>query len=180
MSDAGSIRPSRDDFRALARDHTVVPVWRDVLADLETPVSAFVKLVGADARGTPGFLLESVEHGQRWGRFSFLGRDPACTMVVRGRRVEVDGVLPAEVPRDQGALVALEALLALHRSPQIPELPPFHGGVVGYLGYDVVREVEHLPSIPTDDRGLPDAVLSLTANTAVGRCGRASNCCICT
>jgi anthranilate synthase component 1 len=164
MSDAGSVRPSRDDFRALARDHTVVPVWREVLADLETPVSAFVKLVGAEADGTPGFLLESVEHGQRWGRFSFLGRDPAATLVVRGRRVEVDGVLPPAVPRDQGALAALEALLALHRSPQIPELPPFHGGVVGYLGYDVVREIEHLPSIPTDDRGLPDAVLSLTGH----------------
>ncbi len=164
MADPGAIRPSREDFRALARDHTVVPVWREVLADLETPVSAFVKLVGAEADGAPGFLLESVEHGQRWGRFSFLGRDPACTMVVRGRQVEVDGVLPAEVPRDQGALAALEALLALHRAPQIPELPPFHGGVVGYLGYDVVREVEHLPSVPTDDRGLPDAVLSLTGH----------------
>jgi len=164
MGDVGSVRPSREDFRALARDHTVVPVWREVLADLETPVSAFVKLVGAEADGTPGFLLESVEHGQRWGRFSFLGRDPAATMVVRGRQVDVDGVLPPEVPRDQGALAALEALLALHRSPQIPELPPFHGGVVGYLGYDVVREIEHLPSIPTDDRGLPDAVLSLTGH----------------
>ena len=164
MSDAGSVRPSRDDFRALARDHTVVPVWREVLADLETPVSAFVKLVGAEADGTPGFLLESVEHGQRWGRFSFLGRDPAATLVVRGRHVEVDGVVPPAVPRDRGALAALEALLALHRSPQIPELPPFHGGVVGYLGYDVVREIEHLPSIPTDDRGLPDAVLSLTGH----------------
>ncbi|MCJ7672872.1 MAG: anthranilate synthase component I, partial [Acidimicrobiia bacterium] len=126
MGDPASVRPSRDDFRSLARDHTVVPVWREVLADLETPVSAFVKLVGADADGTPGFLLESVEHGQRWGRFSFLGRDPACTMVVRGRQVEVDGVLPPEVPRDRGALAALEALLALHRSPQIPERPPFH------------------------------------------------------
>ena len=85
MSDSGSVRPSRDDFRALARDHTVVPVWREVLADLETPVSAFVKLVGAEADGTPGFLLESVEHGQRWGRFTFLGRDPAATLVEIGR-----------------------------------------------------------------------------------------------
>jgi anthranilate synthase component 1 len=161
---AGAVRPSRDDFRALARDHTVVPVWREVLADLETPVSAFMKLVGAAADGPPGFLLESVEHAERWGRFSFLGRDPACTLVVRGRRVAVDGELPAGVPRDQGALAAVEALLACHRAPTIPDLPPFHGGIVGYLGYDVVREIEHLPDVPHDDLGLPDAVLSVTGH----------------
>lgn len=164
MTGLDTVRPSRDDFRALARDHTVVPVWREVLADLETPVSAFVKLVGAAADGPPGFLLESVERAERWGRFSFLGRDPACTLVVRGLDVEVDGELPAEVPRDRGALAALEALLALHRAPKIPELPPFHGGVVGYLGYDVVREIERLPDVPHDDLGLPDAVLSLTGH----------------
>jgi anthranilate synthase component I len=164
MSSPGPVRPTREEFRALARDHTVVPVWREVLADLETPVSAFVKLVGADARGRPGFLLESVEHAERWGRFSFLGRDPACTLVVRGRNVEVDGPLPDAVPRDRGALAALEALLDLHRAPSIPELPPFHGGVVGYLGYDVVREIERLPNVPPDDLELPDAVLSLTGH----------------
>ena len=161
---AGGVRPTRDEFHALARDHTVVPVWREVLADLETPVSAFVKLVGADANGAPGFLLESVERAERWGRFSFLGRDPACTLVVHGRRVEVEGDLPPEVPRDDGALAALEALLRRHRAPVIPELPPFHGGVVGYLGYDVVREIERLPNVPHDDAGLPDAVLSLTGH----------------
>jgi anthranilate synthase component 1 len=164
VSATDAARPSRDEFRTLARDHTVVPVWREVLADLETPVSAFVKLVGADANGPPGFLLESVERAERWGRFSFLGRDPACTLVVRGRHVEVDGELPPEVPRDAGALAALEALLARHRAPVIPDLPPFHGGVVGYLGYDVVREIEHLPDVPHDDAGLPDAVLSLTGH----------------
>jgi anthranilate synthase component I len=164
VTSPGPVRPTRDEFRSLARDHTVVPVWREVLADLETPVSAFVKLVGADAAGPRGFLLESVEHAERWGRFSFLGRDPACTLVVRGRRVEVDGVLPDTVPRDAGALAALEALLAVHRAPQIPDLPPFHGGVVGYLGYDVVREIERLPDIPHDDQVLPDAVLSLTGH----------------
>jgi anthranilate synthase component 1 len=148
----------------MARDHSVVPVWREVLADLETPVSAFMKLVGAEREGAPGFLLESVEHAERWGRFSFLGRDPACTLVVRGRHVAVDGVLPDAVPRDSGALAALEALLAVHRAPQIPDLPPFHGGVVGYLGYDVVREIERLPDGPEDDLGLPDAVLSLTGH----------------
>ncbi len=164
MSAGGPLRPSRDEFRALARDHTVVPVWREVLADLETPVSAFVKLVGAASDGSPGFLLESVEHAERWGRFSFLGRDPALTLVVRGRRVEIDGAVPHGVPLDDGALAAVEAVLRAYRAPQLAELPPFHGGVVGYLGYDVVREIEHLPAAPRDDLGLPDAVLSLTGH----------------
>ncbi|MDQ1430759.1 MAG: anthranilate synthase component, partial [Actinomycetota bacterium] len=155
---------SRDDFVALARDHTVVPVWREILADLETPVSAFVKLVGAAEHDPSGFLLESVEHAERWGRFSFIGRDPALTMVVRGQRVEFDRAPPPGVPTDAGALAALEALLRAYRAPTIAELPPFHGGVVGYLGYDVVREIERLPDVPVDDLGLPDAVLSVTGH----------------
>jgi anthranilate synthase component 1 len=155
---------SRADFVALARQHTVVPVWREVLADLETPVSAFVKLVGAGEDDPPGFLLESVEHAERWGRFSFLGRDPALTMVVRGSQVVFDREPPPGVPSGQGALAALEALLGAYRAPKIAELPPFHGGVVGYLGYDVVREIERLPEVPTDDLGLPDAVLSVTGH----------------
>jgi anthranilate synthase component 1 len=157
-------RPSRDEFLSLARDHSVVPVWREVLADLETPVSAFVKLVGSAPSDPSGFLLESVEHAERWGRFTFLGRDPALTMVVRGRSVEFEGVVPPGVPSDQGALAAVEALLRIYRAPQIDALPPFHGGIVGYLGYDVVREIERLPAIPPDDAGLPDAVLSLTGH----------------
>jgi len=155
-----NVHPTRSDFLALAREYTVVPVWREVLADLETPVSAFVKLVGDGE----GFLLESVEHAERWGRFSFIGRDPALTLVVRGNEVEFLGSPPPSIPTDRGALAALEALLAAYRAPQLQELPPFHGGVVGYLGYDVVREVERLPNVPHDDLGMPDAVLSLTGH----------------
>ncbi|HEV3135347.1 MAG TPA: anthranilate synthase component I [Acidimicrobiia bacterium] len=153
--------PTRDEFVALARDYTVVPVWREVLADLETPVSAFAKLVG----DREGFLLESVEHGEHWGRFSFIGRDPALTLVARGQHVEISGGAAAPgLPRDEGILAALEALLAWYRAPTLPDLPPFHGGLVGYLGYDVVREIERLPDVPSDDLGYPDAVLSLTGH----------------
>jgi anthranilate synthase component 1 len=159
---------TREAFVALARQHTVVPVWREILADLETPVSAFVKLAGAGEEDPPAFLLESVEHAERWGRFSFLGRDPALTLVARGRRVEFDRPPPPGVPADQGVLAALEALLRAYRAPTIPELLPFNGGVVGYLGYDVVREIERLPEVPTDHLGMPDAVMSVTGHvTAV-------------
>jgi len=156
------VRPSRDDFRALAREHTVVPVWAELLADLETPVAAYAKLVG----GGSGFLLESVEHGERWSRFSFVGRDPVATLVLRNGVVEVDGNLPVAVPTDRGILAALEHLLAIYRAPTIPELPPLHGGLMGYLGYDVIREVERLPAAPPDDRHVPDAVMSMIGSLA--------------
>ncbi|MET0908707.1 MAG: anthranilate synthase component I, partial [Ilumatobacteraceae bacterium] len=101
-----NIHPSRDEFHRLAAGHTVVPVWAELLADLETPVAAFAKLVG-DGHG---FLLESVEHGERWSRFSFVGRDPVATLLLRDGRVDIDGTLPVDVPRDRGILAAIEHL----------------------------------------------------------------------
>jgi anthranilate synthase component 1 len=156
------LRPAREEFHRLAADHTVVPVWRELVADLETPVSAFLKLAGDG----PGFLLESVEHGDRWGRFSFVGREPSTVLVARGGRVAVEGRPPAGVPLDRGVLAAVEALLGAYRSPSTADLPPLHGGVVGYVGYDVVREVERLPDVPPDDQGHPDAVLSIIGQVA--------------
>ncbi len=150
--------PDRASFRALARaGNTIVPVWRELLADLTTPVAAFGRVVGSE----PGFLLESVEHGERWSRWSFMGRRPQATLVLRGDRLEVDGDLPDDIPTDRGILAAVEALLARHRAPVLADLPPLHGGLVGYLGYDVVREVERLPQVPPDDQGLPDAIVSV-------------------
>ena len=171
-----AIRPTREEFRELAREHTVVPVYRELLADLVTPVAAFARLTRGDE---PGFLLESVEHGERWGRWSFVGRRPAATLVARGRDVEVvlagdddpsaTEVAEAlhEVPLDEGILATIEALLARFRSPVDGDLPPLHGGLVGYLGYDVVREVEHLPAVPADDQGLPEAVQYVIGELAV-------------
>ena len=155
--------PSRDDFHALAADHSVVPVWRELLADLITPVAAFARLCGDDQ---PGFLFESVEHGERWSRFSFVGRNPIATLVLRDGIVTVDGELPAAMPRDQGILAAIEWLLAAYRSPSLDALPPLHGGVVGYLGYDVVREVEDLAETPHDATGYPDAVMAVIGQLA--------------
>jgi anthranilate synthase component 1 len=159
-----AFHPTRAEFLELAREYTVVPVWTEVLADLDTPVSAFAKLVGAGPSAASGFLLESVERAERWGRFTFLGRDPELRLVVRGRQVHFDGLAPDGVPADQGALAALEDLLGRYRAPRIDVLPPFHGGIVGYLGYDVVREIERLPAVPHDDAGLPDAVLCVTGH----------------
>ena len=113
------LKPDKAEFHRPRPPALVVPVWRELLADLTTPVAAFARLAGDG----PGFLLESVEHGERWGRFSFVGRNPQATP--RGPRlaVEVEGDLGAEVPRDSGALAALDALLASYQSPHLPELP---------------------------------------------------------
>src|SRR5687768_15195768 len=147
------LRPSLPEFVELARAHTVVPVWREVLADLGTPVSMFLKLVG----GGQGFLLESVAHGERWGRYSLVGGHPALTLVARWWsaewRPEGDGdhaELTAGLPTVLGALGALEALLARFRGPRLPDLPPFLGGIVSWLGYDVVREMERLEDVTPD------------------------------
>ena len=158
-----AISPDRQEFHRLAAEWPVVPVWRELVADLTTPVAAFVRTVGDE----PGFLLESVEHGERWSRFSFIGRRPLGTLVARGRQVTATGQFPEGTPLDQGILAAIEHILSQWQSPVIDELPPLHGGLVGYLGYDVVREVEHLPDVPVDDQELPDAVLSVIGELAV-------------
>ncbi len=157
-----TMRPSRDEFRRLAGEHTVVPVWTELLADLETPVAAYAKLVGDGA----GFLLESVEHGERWARFSFVGRDPQATMILRDGAITVHGALPVSVPIDRGMLAALDELLHVYKAPLLPDLPPMQSGVMGFLGYDVVREIERLPDTPNDDRGLPDAIMSVIGSLA--------------
>ncbi len=157
------LRPTREEFHQLAADHTVVPVWRELLADLITPVAAFARLCGDDQ---PGFLFESVEHGERWSRWSFVGRNPLATLVLRDGVLEVTGDLPEGMPTDQGILTAVEWMLERYRSPVLDDLPPLHGGLVGYLGYDVVREVEHLPDVPHDATGYPDAALSVIGQLA--------------
>ena len=157
-----AITPTRDEFVALAREHTVVPVWTQILADLETPVAAFVKLVGDD----DGFLLESVEHGERWSRYSFVGRRPRGTLTLRDGVLVATGDIPPSVPLDRGMLAAMDELLRIYRAPMFPDLPPLQGGLMGHLGYDVVREIENLPDVPRDDRGLPDASISIIGSLA--------------
>ena len=156
-------------FHALAAGHRIVPVWRELVADTVTPVSVYRQMVG---EADTGFLLESVEGGERWGRYSFVGRNPLARVTVSGRDVSTTGPLDLDaatggrVSGDGGVLAALEALLEAFRSPDLPELPPLHAGLVGYLGYDVVREVEHLPDVPEDDLGHPDAILAVIGQLA--------------
>jgi anthranilate synthase component 1 len=156
------VRPTFDEFSsAVASGQRVVPVWSEVVGDHVTPVAAFSAAVGAGV----GFLLESVEGGERWGRYSFVGRRPLATITARGAAVSAVGTLPIE-PAGDGILAALERLLAVCRAPVVAGLPPLQSGVVGYLGYDVVREIERLGDPPPDDQGHPDACLAVIGQLA--------------
>lgn len=152
-------RPTRAEFTELAGEYPVVPVWREVLADLQTPVGVYDRL--RDAEG-PTFLLESVEHGERWGRYSFIGLRPFLTLTARSGTVWLEGAAP-EPARQAAAtgdpLGTLDALTEYLRAPQLAGLPPLFAGAVGYLGYDVVRFVEDLPDGTVDELGMDDVRL---------------------
>lgn len=165
--------PRREEFRELARRYRVVPVWRTLLADLTTPLAAFTRLCGADDGGRNGFLLESVDHGGRWARWSFIGRNPRARIVSREGNITTSGRLPDGLTTDDGLLTLLDELLGIYRAPPRSEfgevgsaLPPLHSGLVGFMGYDVVREIEHLPDAPPNGTGRPDAVLSVIGELA--------------
>ncbi|MEX0658416.1 MAG: anthranilate synthase component I [Egibacteraceae bacterium] len=156
---AAPYRPGRDEVVDLARTHAVVPVWREVLADLQTPVAVYDRLRGVEG---PTFLLESVEHGERWGRYSFIGLRPFLTMSARGGMVRLEGTAPPtarEAAETGDPLATLEALMGTLRAPELAGLPPLFAGAVGYLGYDVVRYIEALPDGTVDDLGMDDVRL---------------------
>jgi anthranilate synthase component 1 len=111
-------------------------------------------------------LLESVEHGERWARFSFVGCRPRAEIALVNGNVRTSGAVPTGIPTERGFLAALEAMLQTFTSPVVPELPPLQGGMIGHIGYDVVREIERLPNVPHDDRKFPDAAMSMIGSLA--------------
>lgn len=146
------ITPTLEQYRAYARDHNLVPVVREVLADFDTPVSAFAKL----NRGDASFLLESLEGGETWGRYSILGFRPSVEFRSKGRIVELRRGERTERSESDDPLAALERLLRSVKAAPVPGLPPFSGGAVGLVGYDFVRFLERLPSRLPDDLVQPD------------------------
>ena len=142
-----------DAFAALAAGHTMVPVVRTLIGDTLTPVTAFAKI----NEGERAFLFESVVGGERIGRYSFLGAGPFRLFEAYGLRVRTQNAgAPWQEQTHADPLKLLEDEIAKYRAPNVPGLPRFCGGAVGFIGYDAVRYVEHLPNAPHDDRGLPD------------------------
>jgi anthranilate synthase component 1 len=150
--------PSFGGFADLAKSHTVVPVYRQLIGDTLTPVSAFCKI----QEGEQAFLFESVVGGERMGRYSFLGAGPFLRFEAHDRNVRITSVNgPKQEFTHPDPLRRLEEMLSVYRAPQVPGLPRFSGGAVGYAGYDTVRYVENLPNAPEDDRRLPDLSFAL-------------------
>ena len=146
-----SYTPDPGTFKSLATDHNLIPVYREISADLETPVSAYLKT----AVGTHSFLFESVEGGENLARYSFLGTEPS-EVLTTGAGTEHGEIDPLDLLRDRMAIV---------KYAEVEGLPKFHGGAVGYLAYDTIRYFE--PTVPqiTDEQsglGVPESVFMLT------------------
>jgi anthranilate synthase component 1 len=163
MNGAGMVHPDFETFAAMARQGNLIPVYREILGDLETPVSAYKKLRNEGC----SFLLESVEGGEKWGRFSFLGLNPSLMFQVQGgqttiQRQGLTEVLdPAADPFEH-----LRRLMAGFTPVATPGLPRFWCGLVGYLGYDMVRYIERLPNL-TPATDMPEARLMLADNLLI-------------
>ncbi|MFL5381874.1 MAG: anthranilate synthase component I [Longimicrobiaceae bacterium] len=154
------LSPSFDDFAALARTADLVPVWRELLFDTDTAVTAYAKI----ARPPFGFLLESVVGGETWARWTFLGTEPRAAWKLAGRRVETWSPEGGWTDRGESAdpLGDFDRMLHARTAAHVPGLPRFWGGAVGFFGYDVVRLIERLPHPPPAGVGVPDALFILT------------------
>ena len=156
--------PPYEEFAELAKTHTVVPVYRRLVADALTPVLALRRMADGDWR----FLFESVVGGERVGRYSILGERPFRRFEAYGHRVrEKIGDGPWTEVEHPDPLKLLEERVAEYRAPKLPGLPPFCAAAVGFIGYDAVRYVEKLPNAPPDDRGIPELCFGFCGGTVV-------------
>ncbi len=153
-----------EEFRSYAKISNVIPVSRRLLADGETPIGIYRKLA-KDAPNT--FLLESAEHGGAWSRYSFIGVRSEATLSEANGLAYWQGTPPAGAPTGIDPLEALRLSAAHLKSPKIAGLPPLTGGLVGFMGYDVVRRLEKLPNLAVKDLPLPELSFMLTSDLAV-------------
>src|SRR5215813_7338696 len=147
--------PAYREFSRLAKQATLVPVAKKVAADLRTPVSAFLSIA---AREPNAFLLESVEGGEKVGRYTFLGVRPYMILRARGNRITLEQ--NGKARQLQGSVFkVLDGLLREHNPAHVDGLPPFTAGAVGFFSHDAVRQLEKLPELAKDELKTPDCVL---------------------
>ncbi|MDD5136599.1 MAG: anthranilate synthase component I [Candidatus Omnitrophica bacterium] len=150
--------PSKKEFTALAKKGNLIPVYTEIMADFETPLSAYAKI----DRGEYSFLLESVEGGERIARYSFLGSEPSLVFSNRGNKVTLREGKAVRNTIVMDPINELKKLLKTYRVVSVPGLPRFYGGFVGFLGYDMVRFMEKIPNKNADDLKIPDSVFMMT------------------
>jgi len=157
--------PSFGQFKRLAKKGNLLPVYKEILADMETPVSAFTKI----GMGRYAYLLESVEGGEKLGRYSFLSSHPALVFDSKGREVTLTLRAPVmrQVIKTENPLEELRKIMQKYKPVKVEGLPRFYGGAVGYIGYDMVRFIEDIPSTNPDDLDLPDCKFIFTDNLLV-------------
>jgi anthranilate synthase component 1 len=153
-----------EEFRSYAKSFNVIPVSRRLLADGESPVGVYQKLT-KNRENT--FLLESAEHDGTWARYSFIGVRSEATLSEKNGIAYWQGIAPAGAPHGTDPLAALKICASHLRSPQIPGLPPLTSGLVGFMGYDVVRRLEKLPNLTIKDIEMPELSFMLTSDLAV-------------
>ncbi len=142
--------PSKAEFIKLSKKGNLVPVYMEMIADMETPVSAFKKI-----QGEYSYLLESVEGGEKLARYSFLGSDPI--LIVKSKNGKIEITAKGKTVTSKGdPLVELKKILSTYKPVKIKGLPTFHGGFVGYMSYDIVRHIENIPDKNKDDLNVPD------------------------
>ena len=154
---------SLESFREYARDFNIIPVARKISLAGQSPLSIYNKLA-SNRSGT--FLLESAEAGV-WARYSFIGINSEATLTESNGLAIWEGVMPSGAPTGIDPLSALRISTAHLRSPKLPDLPPLTGGLVGYLGYEIVRRLEKIPNLASTDVDIPEIAMMLTADLAV-------------
>lgn len=159
MSTGNKYFPSKKEFVKLAEKGNLIPVYAEMPADFETPLSAFAKIDDGDF----SYLLESVVGGERIARYSFLGSRPALVFVSKGREITVrEGGRKKVFTTAKDPLAEIEKIMEKFSFVPVKGLPRFCGGLVGYMGYDTVRFFERIPDKTRDDLNLPDCFFMLT------------------
>jgi len=150
--------PDIDEFMRLSKKGNLIPVYKEILADTDTPVTAFLKL-----GGRPSFLLESLEGGEKWARYSFLGSRPSKIIRGKGKRVEIiEGQNTPQVFEPENPIDLIKKEISVYRPVEVSGLPRFFGGLVGYMGYDMVRFFERVPETTKGGIDLHDFFFMLT------------------
>ena len=156
--------PTIEEFLALAVDHNLIPLREEIVVDRVTPVSVFERL----HQGEPHtFLLESVEGGERFGRYSFVGQRPHAVFVCRGKEITYREGSKTKKWKTQNPLTDLKEIFARIRPAILPGLPRFWGGAVGYCGYDTARFFERLPQGKPDILGLPTLAFQISGEVVI-------------